>query len=93
MKNTIWSVEDIAFSLYAYMQLHEEFDTFTTDRYKGDISDTLIKMNQLIEEHLDYPKAETLFTLIFEYGEIRSKSTFIDGYRSGIEVENINNKL
>ena len=89
MKNTTWSVEDIALSLYAYIQLHEEFDTFTTDRYKTDISDTLLKMNQLIEEYFDYPKAEALFNLIFEYGEMRCKSAFIDGYQSGVEVSNL----
>lgn len=90
MKNTTWSIEDVALSLYTYMQLHEEFDVFITDRYKKEIKDTLLKMDELIGEHLDYPNAEILFNLIFDYGEMRSKSSFIDGVRSGVEL---NNKL
>ena len=90
MKHTIWSIEDIALSLYAYMELHEEFDSFVTDRYKKDINETLLQINAIIEETCDFPKAENLFTLIFNFGEMKSKSSFIDGFRSGTSINQIN---
>ena len=89
MKHTTWSIEDIALSLFAYMQLNAEFDTFSTERYKLDINTNLVEINTILEKITDFPTQETLFMLIDDLQRYERKSGFIDGVRTGLELKEI----
>lgn len=89
MKNTTWSLEDIALALHAYMRRNEEFDYFITDLYKDDINQNLTEINDILEKIADFPIQETLFTLIENLQQCERKSGFIDGIRTGLELNSL----
>lgn len=89
MRNTTWSLEDIALALHAYMRRNEEFDYFITDLYKADINQNLTEINDILEKITDFPTQETLFNLIDDLQQCERKSGFIDGIRTGLEVNSV----
>ena len=89
MKNTTWSLEDLALALHAYMRRNEEFDYFITDLFKVEINQNLSGINDILEEIADFPTQETLFTLIDNLQQAERKSGFIDGLRAGLELKEI----
>lgn len=89
MKTTTWSLEDVALALYNHMRLNEEFDYFITDRYKLDINHNISEINAILEKITDFPTAENLFNLIDEVQQCERKSGFIDGLRTGLELNNL----
>lgn len=89
MKTTTWALEDVALALYAYMRRNEEFDYYNTDRYKLDINHNLSEINAILEKITDFPTQETLFTLIENLQQYERKSGFIDGLRSGLELNSL----
>ena len=89
MKNTTWSIEDIALALHAYMRRNEEFDYFITDLFKDDINRNLTEINDILEELADFLTQETLFTLIDNLQQAERKSGFIDGIRTGLALNTL----
>lgn len=89
MKTTTWSLEDVALALYNHMRLNEEFDYFITDRYKNDINQDLTDINDILEKITDFQIQESLFTLIDNLQQYERKAGFIDGLRTGLELNNL----